>query len=67
MSTRTVEYYRCWDDRTWDTDFIEIPRDAEHLNEAIETAAEKQQTPLETLDLDALEALWQEQKKARTP
>lgn len=29
----------------------------------IETAAEKQQTPLKTLDLKALEALWQAQKR----
>lgn len=29
----------------------------------IETAAERQQTPLKTLDLKALEALWQAQKK----
>ena len=24
---RTVEYYRLWDDNTWDTDFIDIPAD----------------------------------------
>ena len=29
----------------------------------IETAANRQQTPLETLDLEAMEALWQTQKK----
>ena len=26
-TTRTIEYFRCWSDRTWDTDFIEIPAD----------------------------------------
>ncbi len=31
----------------------------------IEAAAEKQQTPLETLDLEALEALWQAQKNRK--
>ena len=25
MNTRTVEYFRLWDDHTWDTDFIDIP------------------------------------------
>ena len=33
----------------------------------IETAANMQQTPLETLDLEALEALWQTQKRPISP
>ncbi len=33
----------------------------------IETAANMQQTPLETLDLEAMEALWQTQKKPAPP
>ncbi len=33
----------------------------------IETAANRQQTPLETLDLEAMEALWQTQKKPAPP
>ncbi|MCH7854168.1 MAG: nucleoside triphosphate pyrophosphohydrolase [Proteobacteria bacterium] len=33
----------------------------------IETAANRQQTPLETLDLEALEALWQTQKRPISP
>jgi hypothetical protein len=24
---RSAEYYRCWDNHTWDTDFIQIPAD----------------------------------------
>ena len=24
---REIEVYRCWDDHTWDTEFVEIPDD----------------------------------------
>jgi hypothetical protein len=39
--TRTVQYYRCWSDKTWDTDFIEIPADTPdtHLDKAVREAA----------------------------
>ena len=42
MHTRTVEYFRCWDDHTWDTDFIEVPADTpeEKLDEAVIEAAQ---------------------------
>jgi len=38
---RWVEYFRCWGDRTWDTDIIEIPADTppDKLNEAVHEAA----------------------------
>ena len=41
-NTRTVEYYRLWDDRTWDTDFIAIPADTpeDKLEEAVRAAAD---------------------------
>ena len=41
--TRQVEYFRCWDDHTWDTDFIDIPADTpeDKLNEAVQEAAFK--------------------------
>lgn len=36
-----VEYFRLWDDGTWDTDFIEIPQDTPPtmLNQAVIEAA----------------------------
>lgn len=42
-TSRQVEYFRCWDDHTWDTDFIEIPADTpkDKLNEAVQDAALK--------------------------
>jgi hypothetical protein len=27
LKTREVEVYRCWEDRTWDTEFVEVPAD----------------------------------------
>lgn len=38
---RTVEYYRLWDDHTWDTDFIDVPVNTpeEELDEAVRKAA----------------------------
>jgi len=38
-----VEYFRLWDDNTWDTEFIPIPADTpeERAREAIFEAAEK--------------------------
>ena len=38
-----VEYYRMWDNHTWDTDFIHVPGNPpeEQLDEAIRTAAAK--------------------------
>lgn len=30
--TREVEYYRLWEDHTWDTDFIDIPTDTPMTN-----------------------------------
>lgn len=39
MAKRTVEYYRLWEDHTWDTDFIKV-EDQENLDEAIVVAAE---------------------------
>lgn len=43
MKTRTVEYFRLWDDHTWDTDFIDIPTDTpdDRLEKAVREAAEK--------------------------
>ena len=33
---RTVEYFRCWMDNTWDTDDIEVPADTpDHLLDAV--------------------------------
>lgn len=39
--TRSVEYYRLWDDHTWDTDFIDIPENTPDnlLEEAVRAAA----------------------------
>lgn len=37
--TREIEVYRCWDNRTWDTEFVEIPADTPE--EKIEEAAGK--------------------------
>lgn len=39
--TQTVEVFRCWDDRTWDTAFVEIPADtaAEDVEETAVHAA----------------------------
>jgi hypothetical protein len=37
--TREIEVYRCWDDYTWDTEFVAIPADTPE--EKIEEAAEK--------------------------
>lgn len=43
MPTRTVEYFRCWSDGTWDTDFIAIPADTpdERLDDEVRAAASK--------------------------
>lgn len=27
LKTREVEVYRCWEDHTWDTEFVEVPAD----------------------------------------
>jgi len=50
MAKRQVEYYRCWagdggDSGTWDTDFIEIPKDTpdDKLDAAVREAAQKVQ------------------------
>jgi hypothetical protein len=37
---KTVEYYRLWDDHTWDTDFIEV-EDVPDLNHAVIEASQK--------------------------
>jgi hypothetical protein len=38
--TREIEVYRCWDDRTWDTEFVEIPADTPEENiEAVAASA----------------------------
>jgi hypothetical protein len=41
--TREVEYYRLWDDHTWDTDFIEIPADTpeQQIEQAVQAAIDK--------------------------
>ncbi len=41
IATREVEVYRCWDDRTWDTEFVEIPADTPEndIGKAAEHAA----------------------------
>ncbi len=38
--TRQVEYFRCWDDHTWDTDFIDIPAGTpeDKINDAVQEA-----------------------------
>jgi hypothetical protein len=43
MTTRTVEYFRLWDNRTWDTDFIDLPADTpnDKLEDAVREAAAK--------------------------
>ena len=38
MAKRTVEYYRLWEDNTWDTDTI-IVEDGPDLNQAVIEAA----------------------------
>ena len=40
-STREIEVYRCWDDRTWDTECVEIPADTpeEKVEEVAASAA----------------------------
>jgi hypothetical protein len=41
MKTRTVEYFRLWDNQTWDTDFIDVSADTpdDRLEAAIREAA----------------------------
>ena len=40
MKTRSVEYFRLWDDHTWDTEFIDIPAETpvDRLENAIREA-----------------------------
>ena len=45
-NTLKVEYFRCWDSHTWDTDFLELsgdldPDDYGAIQQAIEEAASK--------------------------
>jgi len=39
--TREIEVYRCWDDRTWDTELVDIPADTpkEKIEEVAASAA----------------------------
>lgn len=37
---RRCEYYRCWPDMTWDTDFIDIPEGSVDLDQAVRYAVE---------------------------
>lgn len=41
MQMREVEYYRLWEDHTWDTAFIDIPLETpeEQMEDAIRAAA----------------------------
>jgi hypothetical protein len=42
-ATRTVEYYRLWEDHTWDTEFLEVPTDTpeEQLEDFVRAWAAK--------------------------
>lgn len=43
MKLRKIEYYRCWQDGTWDTDFIDVPDNTpeNQVQQAIQKAVEQ--------------------------